>query len=135
MHIVIAGGYEQTDFLIENLKENGHKLTVINAHKEYCEKLSAHHDLPVFHGDPTRFYVLNEAGIEGADVLVSLSERDENNLAVCQFAKKCFHIPHTVCTVRNPKNVQLPAPSLVHAHEPPALTLRFLLWQYMADWK
>ena len=29
MHIVIAGGYEQTDFLIENLKENGHKLTVI----------------------------------------------------------------------------------------------------------
>ena len=26
MHIVIAGGYEQTDFLIENLKENGHKL-------------------------------------------------------------------------------------------------------------
>ena len=107
MHIVIAGGYEQTDFLIENLKENGHKLTVINAHKEYCEKLSAHHDLPVFHGDPTRFYVLNEAGIEGADVLVSLSERDETNLAVCQFAKKCFGIPHTVCTVRNPKNVQL----------------------------
>ena len=51
--------------------------------------------------------MLNEAGIEGADVLVSLSERDENNLAVCQFAKKCFHIPHTVCTVRNPKNVQL----------------------------
>lgn len=107
MHIVIAGGYEQTDFLIENLRENGHKLTVINAHKEYCDKLSAHHDLPVFHGDPTRFYVLEDAGIDGADVLVSLSEHDANNLAVCQFAKKCFDIPHTVCTVRNPKNVQL----------------------------
>ena len=83
MHIVIAGGYEQTDFLIENLKENGHRLTVINENRGYCEKLSAHHGLPVFHGDPTRFYVLNDAEIDGADVLVALSEHDENNLTVC----------------------------------------------------
>ena len=41
MHIVIAGGYEQTDFLIENLKENGHRLTVINENRGYCEKLCA----------------------------------------------------------------------------------------------
>ncbi|MBQ8083096.1 MAG: TrkA family potassium uptake protein [Clostridia bacterium] len=107
MHIVIAGGYEQTDFLIENLKENGHKLTVINNNRDYCEKLSARHGLPVYHGDPTRYYVLEDAEIDGADVLVSLSEHDENNLTVCQFAKKCFHIAHTVCTVRNPKNVGL----------------------------
>ncbi len=107
MHIIIAGGYEQTDFLIENLMENGHKLTIINETLEYCEKLSNHHNLPVFHGDPTRFYVLQEAEIDGADVLVALSEHDENNLTICQFAKKCFHIEHTVCTVRNPKNVAL----------------------------
>lgn len=107
MHIVIAGGYEQTDFLIENLKKSGHKLTVINENREYCKKLSSRHDLPVFQGDPTRFFVLRDAEIEGADVLVSLSEHDENNLTVCQFAKTCFRIDHTVCTVRNPKNVQL----------------------------
>ena len=107
MHIAIAGGYEQTDFLIENLRQNGHRLTVINENLEYCKKLSARHDLPVFHGDPTRYYVLKDAEIDGADVLVSLSEHDENNLTVCQFAKKCFHIDHTVCTVRNPKNVAL----------------------------
>ena len=51
--------------------------------------------------------MLNDAEIDGADVLVALSEHDENNLTVCQFAKKCFHIAHTVCTVRNPKNVGL----------------------------
>lgn len=107
MHIIIAGGYEQTDFLIENLIKNGHQLTIINETMEYCEKLSNHHNLPVFHGDPTRFYVLQEAEIDGADVLVALSEHDENNLTICQFAKKCFHIEHTVCTVRNPKNVKL----------------------------
>ncbi len=107
MHIVIAGGYEQTDFLIENLKQNGHKLTVINENQATCKKLSTRHNLPVLHGNPTRFYVLKEAEIDGADVLVSLSEHDENNLTVCQFAKKCFHIAHTVCTVRNPKNVPL----------------------------
>lgn len=107
MHIVIAGGYEQTDFLIENLKQNGHQLTVINENKEYCEKLAAHHNMSIFYGVPTRYYVLREAEVDGADVLVALSEYDENNLTVCQFAKKCFHIEHTVCTVRNPKNVAL----------------------------
>ncbi|MEE1352667.1 MAG: TrkA family potassium uptake protein [Acutalibacteraceae bacterium] len=107
MRICIAGGHDQADFLIQNLKKQKHKLVVINEDKHYCERLSSLHKIPVYCGNPSKYYVLDEAGIEGFDVLVALTSSDADNLAICQFAKRCFHVKKVICTVMSPKNVTL----------------------------
>ena len=39
--------------------------------------------------------------------MIALREKDADNLEICQMAKRLFAIKKTVCTVRNPKNVEI----------------------------
>lgn len=107
MRICIAGGRTSADFLIQNLKAQKHKLVVINEDPQYCEHLSSSHKISIFNGCPSKFYVLHDANIEGFDVLVALTHSDADNLAICQFAKRCFKVRKVLCTVNNPKKVSL----------------------------
>ena len=107
MRICVAGGRTQADFLINNLKEKKHKIVVINEDPQYCDYLAGTHHVSVTEGDPSKYFVLEEAGIEGFDVLVALTHRDADNLAICQYAKRCFGVKKVICTVGNPKNVDL----------------------------
>ena len=50
---------------------------------------------------------MDEAGVKGYDILIALREKDADNLEICQMAKRLFAIKKTVCTVRNPKNVEI----------------------------
>ncbi len=107
MRIVVAGGRTQADFLISTLAKKKHKLVVINDDPQYCDYLATTHKIPVILGDPSKYFVLNEAGIDGFDVLVALTHRDADNLAICQYAKRCFGVKKVICTVANPKNADL----------------------------
>lgn len=107
MRIVIAGGRTQADFLIDTLNSKKHKLLIINEDKQYCDYLSSTHHFPVFCGDPSKYFVLEEAGIKNYDVLIALTHRDADNLAICQYAKRSFGVKKVICTVANPKNVDV----------------------------
>ncbi|MCQ2460884.1 MAG: TrkA family potassium uptake protein [Clostridia bacterium] len=107
MRIVVAGGRTQADFLIGDLVKKKHKIVVINDDAAYCDYLSSTHKIPVYHGDPSKYFVLEEAGIKDFDVLVALTHRDADNLAICQYAKRCFGVKKVICTVANPKNADL----------------------------
>lgn len=107
MRIVVAGGRTQADFLIGSLVKKKHKLIVINEDREYCDFLTTTHKIPVFYGDPSKYFVLDEAGIKDFDVIVALTHKDADNLAICQYAKRCFGVEKTICTVANPKNAEL----------------------------
>lgn len=107
MKIVVADGKNEADFLIGLLLLGKHKLIVINGDKAYCQKLSAAHHISVFFGDSSKEYVLEEAFIKGYDVMIALGEKDADNLVICQMAKRLFAVKKTVCTVSNPKNVEV----------------------------
>ena len=108
MKIVIAGGHNEADFLIRMFKKQRHtSLVVINAENSYCRRLSSTHNIPVYAGDPSKTYVLSDAGAEGADVAIALTRRDSDNFVICQLAKKMFGVKKTVCIVHDPKNVEV----------------------------
>lgn len=107
MKIVIAGGRNKADFLIRSLLEKDHTLIIINDEEAYCMYLSEKYTLPVIMGNPCKRYVLEEADIQDADVLIALCPHDSDNLAICQYAKKIFHVTKTVAIVTNPKNVDI----------------------------
>lgn len=107
MRIVVAGGRTQADFLIGNLIKKKHKLIVINDDPAYCDYLSSTHKIPVYQGDPSKYFVLEDADVKDFDVLIALTHRDADNLAICQYAKRCFGVKKVICTVANPKNADL----------------------------
>lgn len=107
MKIVIVGGHSRSDFLIDSLLKKNHKLVVVNEDKEYSEYLSLKYDIPIICGDPCKQYLLEEACIDDFDILISLMEKDQDNFAICQTAKKAFHIKKVVCLVGDPKNVDI----------------------------
>lgn len=107
MKIVIAGGHDRADFLIGSLLQKNHKLIVINEDNQYCEYLADVHRIPIIYGDPRKKYILGDARIHNYDVLIAITSNDADNLAICQMAKKDFAIKKAVCTVTNPKNVDI----------------------------
>jgi trk system potassium uptake protein len=107
MRILIAGGRTQADFLIGQLKQKKHKLVVINEDPVYADHLAATHQIPIICGDSSKYFILEEAGIQDFDVVVALTHRDADNLAICQYCKRCFGVKKCICIVANPKNVEL----------------------------
>lgn len=107
MKIVIAGGRSRADFLIDSLKAKKHTIIAINDDLSYSEYLASRHNIPVVFGDATKRYVLDDADIEGFDVLIALTSSDADNLVVCQTAKRFYGVKKNVCCVTDPQNVEV----------------------------
>lgn len=107
MRIVLANGKNKVDFLIGLLQLEKHQLIIINDDKNYCNYLAQKYNCDIIYGNSTKDYVLEEAKINGYDMIIALSNNDADNLIICQLAKQQFRIKKAVCVVTNPKNVEL----------------------------
>jgi len=105
--ILVADGRSEADFLIASLLRKKHRLTVVNSDRDYCKYLAATHDIPVINGDASKQYILDEAGIDGFDLVVALSPDDATNLVICQTAKRLYGVHKAVAIVSNPNSVEI----------------------------
>lgn len=104
MHIVVVGGGKVGFYLAATLMEHGHTPSIIEIDKETCLKVANQLDIPVICDDGSSLDALESAGAAHADALICVTGNDEDNLIICQLAKKCFNVPRTVARVNNPKN-------------------------------
>lgn len=107
MNIVMVGGRKKVDFLANSLLSKGHHITIIHDDENYCKFLSRTHDAPVIYGDGSKPYILEDANIEGTDIVIALTPKDADNLVICQLAKKVYGVKRAFATVSNPKNVEV----------------------------
>lgn len=107
MNIVMVGGRKKIDFLAKSLLAKKHSITIIHDDENYCKYLSRTHDAPVICGDGSKSYILEDANIQGADIVIALTPKDANNLVICQLAKKVYGVKRVFATVSNPKNVEV----------------------------
>lgn len=107
MKVIVVGGRTRADYIIESLHANGEDVVAVNSDREYCEYLSARHDIETFCGDGTKRQVLENAGSAHCDVLIALTSVDADNLAICQLGEFFFHIASRMCVVSNPRNIKI----------------------------
>jgi len=108
MKVVIVNGGHEADFIVKSFKaKKDNDIIVINSDKAYCDYISANLQMPVYYGVATKKYVLEETNVRGADVFIALSSSDADNYVACILAKKEFAVKKCICTVSNPKNVEL----------------------------
>lgn len=107
MKIVIANGEHAADYIIKKFKSSQNRLVVINDSRETAQYLTRSNKIPVFYGQPYKYFVLEEAHVEDADIFIALGDVDTDNYVSCLLAKRVFNVKKVICTVNNPKNVEL----------------------------
>ena len=107
MRVVVVGGGKVGYYLAKTLLEHGHRPVVIEKNREKCRRIADDLDIPVICDDGSSPSALSQAHTEKADALVSVTGADEDNLVICQLAKKQFNVKRTVARVNNPKNTQI----------------------------
>ncbi|MEK6728366.1 MAG: NAD-binding protein [Candidatus Omnitrophota bacterium] len=104
MYIIVVGAGKVGYFLAKRLCQGKHTISIIEKDKNICEEVAKELEALVINGDGCDPHILEEAGIERADVIAAVTGEDEDNLIICQIAKERFNIRRTVGRVNNPDN-------------------------------
>jgi len=104
MKIIIVGGGKPLYHLSRKFLEKGHQLIIINRNLDECHEIARQLKVTVIHGDASDPKILDQAGSYRVDALLSITGKDQDNLAVCQLAKIMYKIPRTIALVNDPDN-------------------------------
>jgi trk system potassium uptake protein TrkA len=111
MRVVVTGGGAIGRHLAADLTARGHDVTLIEQDRATVEDLRD--DVPevdVLFGDACEPWVLEEARLGEADVVVAATGDDEDNLVTSLLAKQEFGVPRILARVNHPKNEWLFTP-------------------------
>lgn len=107
MKIILIGGSKLAYFLAKQFASKNYYTTIINENLEEAQTLSRTLKATVIHGEGSDPTTLGEAGALQADVVLSLTTHDEDNLIACQIAQKEYGVPRTIALVNDPENQQI----------------------------
>ncbi|HCB34397.1 MAG TPA: Trk system potassium transporter TrkA [Acidimicrobiaceae bacterium] len=89
MRILVIGAGEVGTYIAGRLSREGHDIVVVDHRREALDALGSQHDALTVLGNGTSPHVLEEAGLERAELMVAVTDRDEVNLIACMQAKRC----------------------------------------------
>lgn len=104
MYIIVVGGGKVGYYLTKTLMNEGHEVLVIERDRRKCDMMAEELGSIVLRGDGAEALTLAEAGANRADVVVAVTGDDEDNLVICQIAKKRFGVGRSIARINNPKN-------------------------------
>ncbi len=102
MKIVVAGCGKIGQTVIGSLVAEGHDLVAIDSDNEILGELSNIYDIMVICGNCADSDVLEEVGINEAELFVALTGSDELNMLSCFIAKR-MGASNTIARIRNPE--------------------------------
>ena len=103
MRVVITGAGSVGRSIARELIANGHQVLLVDKEPRaiQTQRVTGAEWLLA---DACEISALNEAGLEGCDVVVAATGDDKANLVVSLIAKTEFGVPRTVARVNNPRN-------------------------------
>ncbi len=107
MYIIVVGGGKVGYYLTKTLVNEGYEVLLIEKRHSKVEIYRERFGAVVMEGDGAELATLEEAGAARADVLIAVTGDDEDNLVICQTAKRLFNVPRTIARVNNPKNEEI----------------------------
>jgi len=104
VYIIIVGGGNVGYYLAKTLLSEGHEVFVLDKETQRCNFISEQLGGVCKRGDGCEARTLADAGTERADMLIAVTDEDEDNLVACQVAKHKFNVPRTIARINNPQN-------------------------------
>ena len=105
MKVIVTGGGAVGRHLAVDLVERGHDVTLIEQNHALADKLRSWAEgVNIVFGDACEPWVLEEAQMAQAEVVVAATGDDEDNLVTSLLAKQEFAVPRVLARVNHPKN-------------------------------
>ena len=101
MNIIIVGCGKVGKNLAAQLSKEDNSICVVDIDGNVVHKLADTYDVMGIIGNGASYSILQEAGLEYADLLIAVTKSDEVNLLCCMIAKKGSNC-NTIARVRNP---------------------------------
>ena len=102
-YTIIAGCGRLGANLANTLSGEGASVLIIDNNKEAFRKLSPAFTGIALNGDAVMLATLNEAQIEKASTVISVTNNDNTNILVAQIAKELFGIEHVIARLYDPE--------------------------------
>ena len=102
MKYVIVGCGRVGAALAEAFDNEGHDVVIIDLSTRAFDRLSEEFKGQAIRGDGTDEDVLRRAGVEGADVLLALTEGDNRNVMAAQVAMEKLSVGRAVAKINDP---------------------------------
>lgn len=102
MKIIVVGCGKIGTTIISSLVDEGHDVVVVDTDAEVIEDITNIHDVMGVSGSGTDCNTLTEAGVEEADLLISVTPSDELNMLCCYIARK-MGAEYTIARIRSPE--------------------------------
>ena len=102
MKIIVVGCGRVGASLAEAYDRAGHEVIVVDISTSAFDRLPSGFGGNAMRGDGTDEDVLRRAGIEGADVFLSLTEGDNRNVMAAQLAVEAFEVPRVIAKINDP---------------------------------
>lgn len=103
---ILIGGFHKVRSLADSLIKMEYLVTAINNDYQNCLALAEIEALSVIQGDGTKPFILEDANAQDADIAIALTQRDDDNLVICELCKKKFSVKKTVALVSDPKKTE-----------------------------
>ena len=102
LRIIIVGCGKIGTAIISSLVAEGHDVVAVDMDPAVTENIGNIYDVISVCGNGTDFETLTEAGVEKAELFVSVTGSDETNMLSCFFAQR-MGAKHTIARIRNPE--------------------------------
>lgn len=105
LKIIIIGCGKVGRTLIEQLRREGHDITIVDKNRERISQLSNLYDVMGIVGNGASYKIQKEAGINTADLIIAVTGSDELNLLCCTIATQVGNCA-AIARVRTPEYSQ-----------------------------
>ncbi|MFB6173748.1 MAG: TrkA family potassium uptake protein [Halobacteriales archaeon] len=99
LDVIVAGGGRVGFQTAALLDDQGHDVTIVERDPAVCESITDAYIATVIEGDASDPETLEEAGVDGADVVAALTGQTGLNLAVCMAADRMAPGVRTVARI------------------------------------
>jgi trk system potassium uptake protein TrkA len=100
MNVIVVGSGQVGFHIAERLSNEGHAVTVIERSRDKEQVLKAKLNALVVRGSGASADVLEEAGIENADLFIAVTDQDEVNLVACLLAHE-RKVPRLIARIKS----------------------------------
>ncbi len=108
MRIIIIGAGEVGLHIAEKLCAEKRDVVIIDSQAERLRQIEEQIDAQLMRGSGSSPDVLRRAGIDGAEMLIAVSDQDEVNLVACMLANHASPNTVKIARVRNPAYIRMP---------------------------
>jgi trk system potassium uptake protein TrkA len=102
--VVVVGAGKVGLNVARSLAQLGHEFILIEQRRTRYDLLAEELEESLLFGDGTEMWVLEEAGVRRADLVVAVTGDDEDNVVIAQLAKHVYGVPKVVARVNHPAN-------------------------------